>query len=496
MGDKSNILKIKALTKEFPGVKALVNVDFDLKKGEIHGLVGENGAGKSTLLKVIDGALQPTGGEMVFEGRGFFNNTREAIDWGIATVHQEMNIIPYFNAIENIFLGEEITKLNFIRFRELERRARDLIRDVGLTVDIDLNQEVRFLGAAERKIIEILRAINLQPKILILDEPTASLTIEEVNILFNLLKQFAKRGMAIIFVSHHLEEVFEITNRITVLRNGKKVGTVETTSVTKPDLIRMMINRDIKSLYPKEKVTIGRKIIEVRGLATDFLDNISFELREGEIVGFAGMVGSGRTELMETIFGARKKSRGEIFVDSRKVKIDSVKDAIRNGLYLVPEDRREKGIIESFVVKENLTLSHLDAFCKFDFINFDEEGEKSREIVQKLDIDTPGIFTEAKNLSGGNKQKLSFGKWSFGKGRIFIFDEPTEGIDVGSKVEIYKLMNNLVKEKAGILLVSSELPELIAMSDRIYVMHEGKIVETLEGERLTEENVLESTFRE
>ena len=494
--DKKIILEMRAITKDFPGVRALDNVNFDLRKGEIHGLVGENGAGKTTLLKIIDGALQPTRGEVFLEGeKVFFNNPREAIDWGIGTVHQEMNIIPYFNAIENIFLGRELTKFNFIKFRELEVKTRDLLRDVGLSVDIDLYQEVKYLGAAERKIIEILRAINLQPKILILDEPTASLTIEEVKILFNLLKKFKKKGIAIIFVSHHLDEVFEITDRITVLRNGKKVGTAPTSSVNKTDLIRMMINRDIKSQYPKQKIPIGKPLLEVKGLSTDFLDDINFEVREGEVVGFAGMVGSGRTELMETIFGAKEKRSGEIYLNGQKVEIRSVKEAIKNGLYLVPEERREKGIIESFSVKENLTLSHLDDFCNFNFINFDKEEKKAREIVQKLNIETPSIHTEAKNLSGGNKQKLSFGKWSFGKGKIFIFDEPTEGIDVGSKVEIYKFMNKLVKEKAGIILVSSDLPELITLSDRIYIMREGRIVDVLSGENITQEQVLESAFR-
>jgi ribose transport system ATP-binding protein len=311
---------------------------------------------------------------MNYEGRGFFSTPREALDSGIATVHQEMNIIPFFNAIENIFLGGEITRLNFIKFRELEKRARELVERVGITVDLDLQQEVRYLGAAERKIIEILRAINFQLKILILDEPTASLTIDEVENLFNLLRRFREQGMAIIFVSHHLEEVFAIADRITVLRNGKKVGTVQSSSLKKPDLIRMMIDRDIKSLYPKEKVPIGKMLLEVRGLETDFLRNISFELREGEIVGFAGMVGSGRTELMETVFGARKRLRGEIFIEGKKVNIKSVSDTIRQGLFLVPEDRREKGIIDSFVVKENLTLSHLNSFCKFDFIDYDEEA--------------------------------------------------------------------------------------------------------------------------
>ncbi|MCD6317683.1 sugar ABC transporter ATP-binding protein [Candidatus Aerophobetes bacterium] len=493
--DKKDILEIKGVTKDFPGVRALDNVDFELRRGEIHGLVGENGAGKTTLLKIIDGALQPTRGEIFLEGEKVsFNNSREAIDWGIGTVHQEMNIIPYFNAIENIFLGRELTKFNFIKFHQLEEKTRDLLHRIGLSIDIDLYQEVRYLGAAERKIIEILRAINLQPKILILDEPTASLTIEEVKTLFDLLRKFKKEGMAIIFVSHHLEEVFEITDRVTVLRNGEKIGTVPTSSIKRTDLIRMMINRDIKSQYPKQKVPIGKPLLEVKGLSTDFLKDISFEVRESEIVGFAGMVSSGRTELMETIFGAKEKRSGEIYLRGQKTKIRSVREAIKNGLRLVPEERREKGIIESFSVRENLTLSHLDDFCRFDYINFNKEGRESKEIVQRLNIETPSISTEAKNLSGGNKQKLSFGKWSFGKGDIFILDEPTEGIDVGSKVEMYKFINKLIKEKAGIVLVSSDLPELLALSDRIYVMREGKIVDVLSGEKLTQENVLESTF--
>jgi ribose transport system ATP-binding protein len=490
----SNILELEGITKEFPGVRALDNVDFSLRKGEIHGLVGENGAGKSTLLKIIDGALKPTAGRMSYNGRGFFSNPREAIDGGIATVHQEMNIIPFFNAVENIFLGREIAKLDFIRNRELEQKARALVKRVGITVDLDLNQEVRYLGAAERKIVEILRAINLEPNVLILDEPTAALTIDEVDSLFKLLRNFKETGMAVIFVSHHLEEVFEITDRITVLRNGRKVDTVQSSSLQKPDLIRMMIDRDLKSLYPKEKVPIGRSVLEVRGLRTDFLRNVNVELREGEIVGIAGMVGSGRTELLETIFGARKVRAGEILVEGEKIEIRSVSDAIRHGIFLVPEDRRSKGILESFGVKENLTLSHLGSFCRFDFIDGNKEESLSAALVKKLGISTRSVETAVKNLSGGNKQKVSFGKWSFGKARTFLFDEPTEGIDVGSKVEIYRLMSDLVKGGAGIMLVTSELPELVALSDRIYVMRDGEIVNALSGDMITQENVLKSTY--
>jgi ABC-type sugar transport system ATPase subunit len=491
------ILKIRRLTKEFPGVIALDSVDFDLKEGEIHGLVGENGAGKTTLLKIIDGALQPTSGEILLNGRSdFFNNPREAIDWGIGTVHQDLNIIPYFNAIENIFLGEELTRFNFIKFRELETKTRELFQSFGLSLELDLHREVRFLGAAERKIIEILRAINLRPKILILDEPTASLTIEEVKSLFDLLRQFKQKGMAIIFVSHYLDEVFEIADRITVLRNGKKVNTVSTSSLNKSGLIKMMINRDLTSQYPKEKIPIGDTLFEVKNLSSDLLQDITFNVRKGEIVGFAGMVGAGRSELMETIFGAQKKQCGDIYLSGQKIEIRSVRDAIKHGIYLVPEDRREKGLIGSFNVKENLTLSHLDLFCRFKFINFSKEGKKAKDIVRTLNVDTPGIRTETKNLSGGNQQKLSFGKWSLEKGKLFIFDEPTEGIDVGSKVEMYKLMNSLIKEQAGIILISSYLPELIALSDRIYVMRDGKIADVLSGESITQEHVLTATFGE
>jgi ABC-type sugar transport system ATPase subunit len=492
----STILELQGVTKDFPGVRALDNVDFSLKKGEIHGLVGENGAGKSTLLKIIDGALKPTAGRMFYNGRSFFNSPRDAIDGGIATVHQEMNIIPFFNAVENIFLGKEISRFDFIQSRELEQRAHDLVKRLGITVHLDLHLEVRYLGAAERKIVEILRAINLEPRVLILDEPTASLTMDEVQALFSLLKKFKDMGMAIIFVSHHLEEVFEIADRITVLRNGRKVDTVPSRSLDKGDLIRMMIDRDLKSLFPKERVPIGKKILEIRDLCTGFLRNISLELKEGEIVGIAGMVGSGRTELLETIFGARKSNSGEILIEGRKVTIGAVGDAIRQGIFLVPEDRRSKGIIEAFTVKENLTLSHLSALCSFDFIDSGRENSLSESLVVKLNISTPSIHTSVKNLSGGNKQKVSFGKWSFGKARVFLFDEPTEGVDVGSKVEIYRLMHSLVSEGASILFVTSELPELVALSDRIYIMRDGMIVNCLSGETITQENVLKSTFGE
>lgn len=491
------ILELRGVTKDFPGVRALDGVDFTLRRGEIHGLVGENGAGKSTLIKVIGGVFKPDQGEIHLSNRSeFFSHPKEAIDWGIGIVHQESNLIPYFTTPENIFLGKELSRLGLVLNRQIERETREFIQRVGIPLDIDLRVEVQHLGPAEKKVIEILRAINLRPKILILDEPTASLSIEETEVLFKLLRKFSEEGMAVVFVSHHLFELFEITDRMTVLRNGRVAGTVASSSVTRDDLIRMMIDRNLQSLYPMEKTSIGQELLKVSNMSTDRLSGIDFTLHQKEIVGFAGMVGAGRSELVETLFGYKKMKSGTIRLGGEEVRIRSVKDAIRHGLYLVPEDRLEKGIISGFSVKDNLALPWLDRFLRLGLVDQKQEVDYSQRIIGQLRIEVPDALTSVESLSGGNKQKVSFGKWSFEAGLIYIFDEPTEGIDVGSKVEIYKLMNRLIAQGAGIVLVSSELPELLSLSDRVFVMQNGRIVKQLVGEECTQERVLQYCFRE
>lgn len=463
------ILKTKKLTKVFPGVIALDNLDFDLEAGEIHAIVGENGAGKSTFIKMLAGVYRPTEGEMVINGENkSFNYPREAIDY-VGVVHQENELVPHFTGYENLFLGNERVHSGFLNKSEMIKEAESLLEKYKFNLDLKLPASE--MSSGQQEMLSILRILYLKSPILIFDEPTAQLGMKESEILFELIKKLKKDGYAIIYISHHLEEVLEIADRISVLRNGKKVVTLENKEVTEKQLIKHMVSKDITDLFPKTKVEIGETVVKIKEYTNKRLgfDNISFDINAGEIVGFAGLVGSGRSELAKSIFYEYKKNKNNITIKSknggRKTKIS-----------LIPENRREEGIILDFTVGENIVLPHLAGLCKSGYLQKKRIKDYIKSVLKKFAVKCASSTQEIRTLSGGNQQKVSIGKWMGEECDLWIFDEPTQGVDVDAKTEIFNIMGDIIKEGAAIWMISSELQELTAIADRIYVMNKFDIV--------------------
>lgn len=479
MKDPQVIYEVKGVNKHFPGVHALKDVDFDLRKGEIHGLVGHNGAGKSTLVKVLTGVHIPEAGTFKLQGESIsFTKPKDAIEMGIGIVTQEGTLIENFTGVQNIFLGQEKCTAGILNDKELVRKGQELLRKTEL--DIDLDVEVEELSPAQRKIVEILKIINLDPKIVIFDESTASLSDKERKLLFQIMRKFRDRGMGVVFITHYIEEVIETCDRITVMRDGQVVGTIQGKTATKQEIVKMMINKEQKSEFPEydrnpQGIFVELEHVSDGGLVKD----ASMYIRKGEVVGLFGTVGAGRTELGETIFGARKMKSGKIKINGQEVKIDSVKKAIKMGMALIPDDRLKKALMLEEPVVDNITLPFLKEYTKGGVVNKKSECRDTHNIVKALDLKTPSIHTKVNSLSGGNKQKVSFGKWVTGiKGAIdfYIFDEPTEGVDIGACAEMYKIIADLVQKGSACLVISSDLSEVIGLSDRIYIMREGEIV--------------------
>jgi len=474
------VLQTKGVNKRFPGVHALKDVDFNLKKGEIHGLVGHNGAGKSTLVKVLTGVYVPESGEIFLEGEKVcFSKPKDAIDMGIGIVTQEGTLISSFTGIQNIFLGQEICSAGMVNEKLLQQKGHELLKKTELDI-LDLNIPVEKLSPAQKKIIEILKIINLDPKIVIFDESTASLSDKERKLLFDIMRKFRDRGMGVIFITHYIEEVLNICDRTTVMRDGQIVGTVMTKDVNKGKIVRMMINKEQKSEFPEYDRNPGEVLLEVEHFSDGrMVKDASLTIHKGEVVGLFGTVGSGRTELGEMIFGARKKESGKLTMNGKEIRVDNVKKAIKQGMALIPDDRLNKALMLEEPVVDNVTLPFLKEYTKASVVNRKSECKDTQKIVEMLDIKTPSIFTKVNSLSGGNKQKVSFGKWVTGvKGKIdfYIFDEPTEGVDVGACAEMYKIIASLVQKGAGCLVISSDLAEVVGLSDRVYIMREGEIV--------------------
>lgn len=494
----SQLLKVTSVSKSFPGVKALQDVDFDLQEGEIHAIVGHNGAGKSTFVKVITGVYQPEEGEIVLHDQVMnFQSPLDAIQAKIGIVTQEGSLIDHFNGLENIFLGQETTKFGFLDQVTLQKKAQELLQELDLS--IDLTKQVKYLSPAQRKLIEIMKILNLNPKVLILDEPTAALSDQERKKLFAIMNKLKASGIGIIFITHHLEEVFFMSDRITVFRNGMNVGTKVTAETNENEIVQMMIEKSSLEEFPAKTHTIGEKILEVRDLSDGGnLSKCSFTVHAGEIVGFFGTVGSGRTELMELLYGAVKRKSGTILVKGKPVNIRSVPQAIKNGFALIPDDRLRKGLLVDESVKHNLSLPSLKEMTLMGWIQKKVEEKRTQQTVSALNIKTPKLDTKVNNLSGGNKQKVSFGKWTSStqnKPLIYIFDEPTEGVDVGARAEMYKIMVDIVKDQqAGIILISSDLTEIMGLADRIYIMKENQIVDEIPKEEITEERLIESSL--
>lgn len=494
------IIEMNKITKEFPGVKALDNVTFQIKKGEIHALVGENGAGKSTLMKVLSG-VHPFGsytGDIIMNSKiQKFNNIKDSEHAGIAIIYQELALVKEMNICENIYLGSEIHKNGIINWDKAYYETEQVLKEVGLSIDPTIR--VLNLGVGEQQLIEIAKALAKKTtSILILDEPTAALTDEEADNLLKILERLKEKGVTCVYISHRLEEVFRIADRITVLRDGQTVGTQNKADLTQDKLISLMVGREMSNIYPRKKHTSGNVVMEIKNWSVfDYetndiaIENINLQIRKGEILGIAGLIGAGRSELMMSITGNwGKPISGEVFINDKKVKIKNTHDAIKEGIGFVTEDRKRYGLVLMMSIEKNVTLASLDKISQFSVINNNEEVKTSNKYVKDLKIKTPSIEQLAKNLSGGNQQKVVLGKWLMTEPKILILDEPTRGIDVGAKYEIYNIMNDLVDNGVCIVMISSELPEIIGMSDRVIVMHDGKITGELPIEEATQEKIM------
>lgn len=491
----NTVFELKNVTKRFPGVLALDDISFDLKAGEVHVLLGENGAGKSTLIKTMTGAHIPDEGIIKVNGKEVkLEGPTHAIDLGISAVYQEFNMIPYLTAWENVFLGKEPIKGKLIKRldrKEMRAKTQDALNQVGATINLEM--PVGEYGVATQQMIEIAKSLNADSKILILDEPSAVLTEKEIKKLFEIIRKLTSQGVAVVYISHRLEEISEIGDRVTVLRDGKYIETVDIVKgkMDKEELIRLMVGRELTDLFPKIDVEPGDELLKVEGInKAGELKDINFTLREGEILGIGGLVGAGRTETAKAIFGANPFDSGKIYIQGEEVNIKSPKDAIQKGIGLAPEDRKTEGLIQIMEIDNNINLSSMDNVSNGAVIDLKKLTNVSRELAEKLTVKTPHLKQLVKNLSGGNQQKVVLAKWLATQAKVIILDEPTRGIDVGAKVEVYQLMNELVQKGVGIIMISSELPELLAMSDRILVMHEGEISGELKREEATQEKIL------
>ena len=490
------ILELKKITKEFPGVLALKDVDFNLKKGEVHGLVGENGAGKSTLVKIITGVLSPTRGIISYDGKDIkWSTPMEATKNGIAAIYQEPTIFPDLNVAENIFMGhQEYNKLS----RKINRRSMQVMTNKlmkSLNPNIKAKDKMRGLSLAERQLVEIAKALSMEAKIIIMDEPTSALSISESKELFSIIEDLKSKGTSIIFISHRLEDIFEVADRVTVLRDGNYIGTEDMKNVTGEGLIQMMVGRKVKNLFPKLEVEQGREVLRVENLSKkgDFR-NVSFTLHEGEILGFYGLVGAGRTEVAKAIFGMAPADHGKIFIRGKEAKIKNPDEAISLGVSYVPENRDDEGVILDMDIISNITLPILQEFSNFGWLNNAAEVKTSKKYTEMLDVKASSLNQKVLNLSGGNKQKVALAKWLASESKILLFDEPTKGIDVGTKAAVHKFISELAAKGYGILMISSELPEIIGMSDNILIMHEGIMTDYISRAEANQETILASAI--
>lgn len=475
-GELDIVLNMENICKTFPGVCALENVDFQLKKGTVHILLGENGAGKSTLVKILSGAHKMTAGRIFLNGKQVeIRNPRHATKLGIGIIYQELNLIGNLSIAENIYLGREPIKHKIkINDQLMKTWSKILLTDLGM--DIDPERPIQELGIAQQQMVEVAKILSLQANILIMDEPTSALTESEIKELFITIEQLKKRGVSIIYISHRMDELFEIGDEVTVLRDGKCVGTRSIRKTSRSELISMMVGRELKECFIREQTNLGEEILKVEKLSrSGYLNNINFSLRKGELIGIAGLVGAGRTELARALFGVDSIDTGNVFIHGNRSKLNSPRDAIKNGIGFLTEDRKSQGLIMTMSVKENITLPNLKRFSKWGVIDKRAEEATSVQQCDELDIRITGQNQLVMNLSGGNQQKVVLSKWLCSQADIFIFDEPTRGIDVRSKQEFYHLMNELTNRGVAIIVISSDLPELIAISDRIMVLYQGKI---------------------
>lgn len=472
MGDI--ILKLNHIGKRFPGVVALNDINFAFQQGEVHALLGENGAGKSTLIKILTGAHEPTAGTIEYLGQTYDHfEPKQAKELGISAIYQEFNLVPYLSVAENVFLGAEIKKGAFLDRATMEEKTRKLAQSMG--IDIDPKVKVENLGVAYKQVVEIIKAISENTKVLIMDEPSAPLTSKEIDAMFQIVRNLKAKGITIIYISHRMEELFEICDRVTIMRDGNYITTKEIAETSQQELITYMVGRELSALYPQGMHVQEEVVLEARQIETKLLHDVSFQLKKGEILGFGGLVGAGRTETARVIFGADQPKKGEIYRNGQKIKIRSPRDAISAGIGFLTEDRKKQGLVLGMNIRDNIVYSILKRESKFGFLKRQEIADKCESLRESLRIKTPSIEQLAKFLSGGNQQKVVLAKWLATECDILIFDEPTRGIDVGAKHEIYNLMRELTKQGKSIIMISSEMPELFGMADRILVMYEGTI---------------------
>ncbi len=470
------ILEMINISKSFPGVKALDNVNFKVKSGEVHALVGENGAGKSTLMKILDGVYNTDSGEIIINGKEVkINNTNDARKLGIGFVFQEFNLVASLSVAENVYLGRlKKNKMRLVDWKNINYEAEKLLFD--LNFKINPKTLIEDLSVAEKQLVEIAKALSLDAQIIIMDEPTSALTKSEIDKLFVIINDLKNKGITIIYISHRLEEIFLIADRVSVLRDGKIISTKQVIDETKNDIIEKMVGRSFDLEFPERESNIGEVVLEIENLSSNLLKNISFKLHAGEILGISGLVGSGRTELAKALFGDDPPKSGILKVKGKNVKIRSTTHAKKNGIALIPEDRKEEDLVLNFSVLINTTICNLKKIItKIGTLSSQKEKKSAMQIINKLGVKTPSINQKAIYLSGGNQQKVIVAKWLFSEPDILIMDEPTRGIDVGAKFEIYQLMNLMVLEGKAIIMISSELPEVMAMSDRLLVMNKGAI---------------------
>lgn len=485
------IISMKHIEKEFPGVKALSDVTIDFYPGEVHALLGENGAGKSTLIKIMSGVYRKDRGEMLFQGKECnFSNAKQALQSGISVIHQELSIVPDLTVGENIFLGREIKKYGkFLDKKTMNRCVAEILKNLDLK--INPTDKMNSLSTAQKQMVEIAKAVSQNAKVVIMDEPTSSISENEVEALFKVIHKLKKENVAIIYISHRLKELFEIGDKVSILRDGHYVKTLNISETDEKTLVSLMVGREIRSFLERKSLIERKEVLALSNVSrAKTYKNVSLTVNKGEIVGIAGLIGAGRTEVLRGIFGMEPFEQGEMRLYGKTIRIKNPRQAIREGIGLVPEDRRNQGLMLKKSVKDNITLPSVKKKARKGFVDTAWEEESSKHYVKKLSIKTPHTRTETKNLSGGNQQKIVIAKWLLAGTEILLLDEPTRGIDVGAKLEIYQLIDKFTQDGGCVLVVSSELPELLGICDRIYVMCEGKVTGCLENKELTEAAVM------
>ncbi|MET3655672.1 sugar ABC transporter ATP-binding protein [Sporosarcina psychrophila] len=486
------MIEMTGISKSFDGNSVLTNVEFSVKKGEIHALMGENGAGKSTLMKILTGIYARDTGEVKVRGKLVdFKNPKEAEHAGIAVIHQELNILPDLTVAENLFLGNEKTfgKSGILKTKEMNKKAKVILGELGL--DVDVKTVARELSVGKQQIIEIAKAMSSNAEVIIMDEPTAALTEREIVSLFETIRALQSNGVSFVYISHRMEEIFSLCDRITILRDGNYVGVKEIKKTSFDEIVQMMVGRELGERFPERNATIGDVKLAANGLTRNgYFEDISFELRKGEVLGIAGLMGAGRTEVAQSLFGYKKLHKGEILLDGKPVKISNPLQAKKLGFGYVTEDRKSEGLIVDFSVRDNLSLTNFDKVSAKGIIKSNEEKELYETMVKRLGVRTSGPNQAAKSLSGGNQQKVVIAKWLGIEPNVLILDEPTRGVDVGAKKEIYSIINELAEKGVAILMISSELPEIIGMTDRVLVMHEGTMTAELQKTEMTQERIM------